>query len=68
VTVATNRQKASLVVLRELGRSALIGSTAAMAAGLLAGGIGSRIAMSMVALADPRSPAFSPPTTIEFVR
>jgi hypothetical protein len=39
-----------------------------MAAGLLAGGIGSRIAMSMVALADPRSPAFSPPTTIEFVR
>jgi hypothetical protein len=39
--------------LRELGRSALIGSTAAMVAGLVAGGIGSRIAMSLVAMADP---------------
>lgn len=42
-----------MAALRHLGRSALIGSTAAMAAGLLAGGIGSRIAMSLVAVADP---------------
>jgi len=48
-----NQRRGTLVAVRELGRSALIGSTAAMAAGLLAGGIGSRIAMSMVAIADP---------------
>jgi len=42
-----------LAALRELGRAALIGSTAAMVAGLLAGGIGSRLAMSLVAIADP---------------
>lgn len=53
MTVAANRRRGSVVALRELGRSALIGSTAAMAAGLLAGGIGSRIAMSLVAVADP---------------
>jgi hypothetical protein len=53
MAVTANRRPASLVALRELGRSALIGSTAAMAAGLVAGGVGSRIAMSLVAIADP---------------
>lgn len=53
MAVTANGRRGSLAVVRELGRSALIGSTAAMAAGLLAGGIGSRIAMSLVAVADP---------------
>ncbi len=53
MTALARTRNESLVALRGLGRSALIGSTAAMAAGLLAGGIGSRIAMSLVAVADP---------------
>jgi len=52
MTVAESGRRGYLA-LRGLGRSALIGSTAAMAAGFLAGGIGSRIAMSLIAATDP---------------
>ncbi|MGH2357106.1 MAG: hypothetical protein ACRDGJ_03710 [Candidatus Limnocylindria bacterium] len=52
-SLAATAKRVPLASLRELGRTGLIGSVAAMVAGLLAGGIGSRLAMSLVAIADP---------------
>lgn len=52
-SLAATAERVPLASLRELGRTGLIGSVAAMVAGLLAGGIGSRLAMSLVAIADP---------------